>query len=77
MLAGYETTSNSLSWTLYELAKHPDLQTRLRSEILHTQGRVRARGDEFFSLADFDDMPLTTAVIKVSSLLLRSTPIGY
>lgn len=77
MLAGYETTSNSLSWTLYELATHPDIQTRLRSEIVNTQGRVRARGDKFFTLTDFDDMPLTTAVIKVTSHLLRSALSGY
>ncbi|KAG3259950.1 cytochrome P450 3A21-like [Ictidomys tridecemlineatus] len=31
--AGYETTSSSLSFILYELATHPDAQTKLQQEI--------------------------------------------
>jgi cytochrome P450 len=34
LLAGYETTSISLTWTLMELSQHPDVQTRLREELL-------------------------------------------
>ncbi|KHJ42753.1 unspecific monooxygenase [Trichuris suis] len=34
MLAGYETTSNALSYTIYELARHPEVQEKLRSEIM-------------------------------------------
>ncbi|KAK3748420.1 hypothetical protein QZH41_005763 [Actinostola sp. cb2023] len=33
MLAGHETTSTSMSWTLYELAKHPEIQDKIRKEI--------------------------------------------
>jgi cytochrome P450 len=32
--AGYETSSNTLSFALYELALHPDIQQSLRTEIL-------------------------------------------
>ncbi|KJE92064.1 hypothetical protein CAOG_03091 [Capsaspora owczarzaki ATCC 30864] len=33
MLAGHETTSVAMSWILYALAQHPDVQDRLRSEL--------------------------------------------
>ena len=32
-MAGYETTSGSLAWVLYELSRHPDIQDRLLKEI--------------------------------------------
>jgi cytochrome P450 family 6 len=34
--AGFESTASTTSFTLYELAMQPHLQTRLREEILHT-----------------------------------------
>ncbi|KAG1866200.1 cytochrome P450 [Suillus subluteus] len=34
LLAGYETTSISLTWALIELSRHPDVQTSLRKELL-------------------------------------------
>ncbi|KAG1849951.1 cytochrome P450 [Suillus subalutaceus] len=34
LFAGYETTSMSLTWALIELSRHPDVQTRLREELL-------------------------------------------
>ncbi|OAX33612.1 cytochrome P450 [Rhizopogon vinicolor AM-OR11-026] len=34
LIAGYETTSISITWALLELSKHPNVQTRLREELL-------------------------------------------
>lgn len=68
LFAGHETTSNSLSWILLELARHPKVQSRLRAEIRDTEAAIRARGDTQFTTADFDAMPYTTAVIKVHSM---------
>ena len=65
LFAGHETTSHSLTWILLELARHPKMQSRLRTEIRETEGAIRARGDTLFTIADFDAMPYTAAVIKV------------
>ncbi|KIM28541.1 hypothetical protein M408DRAFT_23593 [Serendipita vermifera MAFF 305830] len=34
LLAGHETTSNSTAWCLYALAQRPEMQSRLRAELL-------------------------------------------
>uniref|UniRef100_A0A0K8VRG2 Putative cytochrome P450 6t1 n=1 Tax=Bactrocera latifrons TaxID=174628 RepID=A0A0K8VRG2_BACLA len=33
LLAGFDTSSSTITFTLYELAKHPELQQRLRAEL--------------------------------------------
>ena len=35
LFAGVDTTSNTMQWMLYELAKNPDVQSRVRDEVLH------------------------------------------
>lgn len=64
LFAGHETTANTISWGLLELAKQPKMQSRLREEIWETEAAVHARGDIDFTIADFDAMPYTTAVMK-------------
>lgn len=45
------------------------MQSRLRGEIRATEAAIRARGDIQFTMAEFDAMPYTTAVIKVHNAL--------
>jgi cytochrome P450 len=46
LLAGHETTANSLSWTWFLLSQHPEAATALRSEIRQVlDGRVPGIGD--------------------------------
>ncbi|GJN72923.1 cytochrome P450 52A11 [Purpureocillium lilacinum] len=38
LLAGRDTTAGTLSWAIYELARHPEALAKLRNEILDTVG---------------------------------------
>ncbi|KAG9107088.1 hypothetical protein FRC07_008698 [Ceratobasidium sp. 392] len=57
ILVGHETTAGSLTWTLYELAKKPEYQTRLREEIM-SLGREPTYDDLM------SGMPFLDAVMK-------------
>lgn len=65
LLAGHETTSNAVAWILYELSENPGIQSRMREEVKKAQLRVQARGGMDFTATDYEDMPYTTAVMKV------------
>ncbi|KAI0200290.1 cytochrome P450 [Astrocystis sublimbata] len=41
LLAGRDTTAATLSWSLYELGRHPEVVRKLRDEIIHTVGLDR------------------------------------
>jgi Cytochrome P450 len=41
LLAGRDTTASTLSWTFYELGRHPKVFQRLRAEIIDTVGLER------------------------------------
>ena len=72
MLAGQETTSNTLSWALCELARQPHIQSRLRAEVRDAEHMLRARGDADFTVADFEALPYLQAVLKE---ILRFYPV--
>ncbi|ATZ51934.1 hypothetical protein BCIN_07g04800 [Botrytis cinerea B05.10] len=42
LLAGRDTTASTLSWTFYELARHPEVFRKLREEIISKVGLVEA-----------------------------------
>ncbi|XP_014405546.1 PREDICTED: 25-hydroxyvitamin D-1 alpha hydroxylase, mitochondrial isoform X2 [Myotis brandtii] len=61
LLAGVDTVSNTLSWALYELSRHPEVQTALHSEIT----AALARGSNAHSSATvLSQLPLLKAVLK-------------
>jgi cytochrome P450 len=67
LLAGQETTASTLSWFLWEMARHPESQERIREEIAVVYRRVN--GAEL-SIADLDSMAYTQAAFKVVFLLM-------
>jgi cytochrome P450 family 6 len=54
--AGYETSGTTLSFALYELALHPEIQHRLREEILEVlnkhDGKLTYEGIQNMSYLD-------------------------
>ncbi|KAH9955260.1 cytochrome P450 [Russula dissimulans] len=66
LLAGHETTANTLGWFLWEMAKHPESQERIRAEIAAFRAR---KGDEQISVAELDNMTYTQAALKESMRL--------
>ncbi|KAJ7647880.1 cytochrome P450, partial [Roridomyces roridus] len=76
IMAGHETTANSFSWAVFELARQPEIQSRLRREIHSMERVVRARGGSSFEFttADIQAMPYLTAVVKE---VLRFHPVAF
>lgn len=59
LFAGVDTTSNTMQWMLYLLAKHPDVQNRVREEVMH----VFPEGTDP-NVANLQCIPLLKATIK-------------
>jgi hypothetical protein len=51
---------------LWELARRPEIQHRLREEVTMAYGVIKARGKEDFTPGDIDNMSFINAVVKVS-----------
>ncbi|KAL4658708.1 cholesterol side-chain cleavage enzyme, mitochondrial isoform X1 [Arapaima gigas] len=68
MAGGVDTTSITLLWTLYELARHPDLQEELRAEII--AARASTKGN---LLQMLKKVPLVRGAVKET---LRLHPVA-
>jgi cytochrome P450 len=68
LLAGHETTANTLAWTYYELGRNPEIAARLHAEV------TAAVGDRPPTVADLPKLPYTLQVIEES---MRLHPPAY
>ncbi|KAI0269015.1 cytochrome P450 [Russula aff. rugulosa BPL654] len=66
LLAGHDTSANSLTWFLWELAKHPESAQEIREEIAAVRARIGARD---FSITDLEGMSTMLAALKESMRL--------
>ncbi|WP_260399771.1 cytochrome P450 [Peribacillus simplex] len=67
-LAGHETTATALSWALYEISKHPEIQSKLFSEVNSIIGHRTPKAEDFMKL------PYTQNIIHET---LRVYPPSY
>jgi cytochrome P450 len=71
LLAGEDTTSNTLSWTLYYLAQHPEIVEKIRNESSSYSGSVPSEYDQLTNLK------YTNAAIQEAIRLKPTTPILF
>ncbi|KAK6865635.1 hypothetical protein PG995_002163 [Apiospora arundinis] len=62
LAAGHETTASAMTWAIYMLCLHPDVQTRLRKEIRENLPSMDS--DSTVSSLDIDHLPYLNAVIN-------------
>ncbi|KAK0473875.1 cytochrome P450 [Armillaria novae-zelandiae] len=70
IIAGHDTTANTMAWLLYELSLHPEDQVKIREEIVGT----KANADGALTSSDYDSMIWLNACIKEA---LRLHPLAY
>ncbi|KAK0430809.1 cytochrome P450 [Armillaria borealis] len=70
VLAGHDTTANTMAWLLYELSLHPEDQAKIRGEI--SQTKLNAPGA--LTSNDYDSMLWLNACIKET---LRLHPLAH
>jgi cytochrome P450 len=75
MAAGHETTANTLSWCIYLLAQHPEIQNRLREEIRSALPSPSQYSSTSESTTVIDDLPLLNAVCNETFRLYPVVPI--
>ncbi|KAF7354641.1 Cytochrome P450 4F12 [Mycena sanguinolenta] len=72
LLAGYETTSVSLTWALVELSRHPEMQQKLREEL------TKFGGDPTWDqLSSTSDLPYLDSIVLETLRMhpaLKKTP---
>ena len=73
LLAGEDTTSNSISWTLFYLAQHPEIVNKIREEA-HT---VYAKDDFPKTFETLSELKYTNAVVQEAIRLKPTTPQLY
>ncbi|GAA5876297.1 hypothetical protein JCM16303_007090 [Sporobolomyces ruberrimus] len=74
LLAGHETTSTSLTWTLWTLSRYPEVQTKLRAEIRDARKKAKDNGTDEIESDDLNALPYLDAVTR--EILRLESPVS-
>ncbi|GAA6058936.1 hypothetical protein JCM10212_002888 [Sporobolomyces blumeae] len=74
LLAGHETTSTSLTWTLWTLARFPEIQSKLRDEIRQARRQAKEQGLDEIESDALNAMPYLDAVTR--EILRLESPVS-
>lgn len=75
LAAGHETTASALTWGMYLMCKHPDIQERLCQEIRAYLPSISS-STSTITAADFDKVPYLHAVCNEILRFIPSVPIS-
>ncbi|XP_013393506.1 phylloquinone omega-hydroxylase CYP4F2 isoform X2 [Lingula anatina] len=71
LFEGHDTTASSISWNLYSLAEHPEVQQRAQAEI---DALLDGREDQTVTWDDIHNLPYLTMCIKEGMRLHAPVP---
>ncbi|KAF8871718.1 cytochrome P450 [Infundibulicybe gibba] len=68
---GFDTTSASLSWFIYLIAQHPEVQSKAHEELDRVVGRSRPP-----TFDDYENLPYICAIVREVLRLRPAAPLG-
>ncbi len=71
LLAGEDTTANTIAWTIYYMARHPDIQREMQREV----DSVIGAGTRLSDIRQIDELRYVNAVIQESMRLKPVFPL--
>ncbi|KAH9876657.1 hypothetical protein J1614_003789 [Plenodomus biglobosus] len=74
LAAGHETTASALTWAIYCLCRHPDVQSKLREELRTQLPALRERNAQISS-TEIDRLPYLNAVLQETLRIFPPVPL--
>lgn len=74
LAAGHETTASALTWAIYCLCRHPDVQSKLRDELRTQLPALRERNTQISS-TEIDRLPYLNAVLQETLRIFPPVPL--
>ncbi|EAQ84346.1 hypothetical protein CHGG_08360 [Chaetomium globosum CBS 148.51] len=76
LAAGHETTASALTWSAYLLAKHPEIQKKLRDEVTEALGKDPVSGEPSADLIGLlKQMPYLNGIMHETLRLYPTVPV--